>query len=68
MRSRDTGADVPAIALTAYARDADAQRALRAGYQEHFAKPIDARKLVDAVKRWARTHRATVDAGTPGGV
>jgi PAS domain S-box-containing protein len=58
IRSREVDADVPAIALTAYARDADAERAIRAGYQEHFAKPIDARKLIEAVKRWARTHQA----------
>jgi PAS domain S-box-containing protein len=58
IRSRDTDADVPAIALTAYARDVDAERALRAGYQQHFAKPIDARKLVEAVRMWARTRLA----------
>jgi PAS domain S-box-containing protein len=58
IRSRDTGADVPAIALTAYARDVDAERALRAGFQEHFAKPIDTQKLVDAVEMWAQTRRA----------
>jgi signal transduction histidine kinase len=52
--------DVPAIALTAYAREVDGERALRAGYQAHFAKPLDARKLVDAVSMWARTWRATV--------
>ena len=48
-----------AIALTAYARDVDAERALRAGYQEHFAKPVDARKLIEAVKKWARARQAT---------
>ena len=58
IRSRDTGADVPGIALTAYARDVDAERAWRAGYQEHFAKPVDARSLIEAVKAWARTHEA----------
>ncbi len=58
IRSRDAGADVPALALTAYARDVDAERALRAGYQAHFAKPLDARKLVDAVQRWAQTNRS----------
>ena len=59
IRSRDTEADIPAIALTAYARDVDTERALRAGYQAHFAKPVDVQKLVDAVKMWARTRRAT---------
>jgi PAS domain S-box-containing protein len=56
VRSRDTGADIPAIALTAYARKEDAERALRAGYQEHLAKPIDIGKLLEAVKLWSRAH------------
>jgi PAS domain S-box-containing protein len=59
IRSRDTGADVPAIALTAYARALDAERAFRAGYQEHFAKPVDAGRLVDAIRKWARVREAT---------
>jgi PAS domain S-box-containing protein len=58
IRSRDTGADVPAIALTAYARSVDTDRALRAGYQEHLAKPIEPRKLIEAVGMWARTRQA----------
>jgi CheY-like chemotaxis protein len=49
----DAGARIPAIALTAYARGEDADRAARAGYQEHLAKPVDARELVRAVSRWA---------------
>jgi CheY-like chemotaxis protein len=45
---------VPAIALTAYARGEDVQRAKRAGYQEHLVKPVDSRQLVEAVKALAR--------------
>jgi hypothetical protein len=37
---------VMAIALTAYARPADRQRALLAGYQMHLCKPVDPRELV----------------------
>ena len=37
-----------------YARAEDAERALRAGYQEHFAKPVDATKLLQAVKLWSQ--------------
>jgi len=54
-RERCSGREVPAIALTAYARFEDAQRALRAGYQEHLTKPVDAAKLVEAVYKWAHT-------------
>jgi len=65
LRSRDTGCDVAAIALTAYARDVDAERALRAGFQEHLAKPVDARKLIDSVETWARVRSVTA-AGREG--
>jgi signal transduction histidine kinase len=47
LRSRDAEASVPAIALTAYAREEDVEQALRAGYQAHLAKPVDARTLVE---------------------
>jgi signal transduction histidine kinase len=47
LRSRSAGASVPAIALTAYARAEDADRAIRAGYQAHLTKPVDARTLVE---------------------
>jgi PAS domain S-box-containing protein len=54
VRSRESGSSVPAIALTAYARAEDAERALRSGYQEHISKPVDARELLDAVSRWTQ--------------
>jgi signal transduction histidine kinase len=41
--------DVPALALTAFARPEDRTRALEAGFQEHIPKPVDPRKLVEAV-------------------
>jgi CheY-like chemotaxis protein/anti-sigma regulatory factor (Ser/Thr protein kinase) len=40
---------IPAIAVTAYARAEDRQRALLAGYQMHLAKPLEAAELVAAV-------------------
>jgi PAS domain S-box-containing protein len=54
LRARATGSGVPAIALTAYARSEDAERAVRAGFQQHLAKPVDADELLDAILRWAR--------------
>lgn len=39
-------AHVPAIALTAHARDLDRERALAAGFTSHTAKPVDAEALV----------------------
>jgi len=41
--------NLPAIALTAYARTNDRQRALLAGFQMHMAKPVEPRELIAAV-------------------
>jgi CheY-like chemotaxis protein len=46
--------EMPAAALTAYARSEDRQRALRSGFQMHLAKPIDPDGLVAAVVVLAR--------------
>ena len=40
--------ELPAIALTAYAAPADIERARAAGFQNHLAKPVEARALVEA--------------------
>jgi PAS domain S-box-containing protein len=41
--------DVPAIALTAYARETDRDRALAAGFAQHVVKPVDPERLIDLV-------------------
>ncbi|MDB5296625.1 MAG: hypothetical protein JWO31_2608, partial [Phycisphaerales bacterium] len=43
------GGDVPAVALTAYARAEDRARALRAGYQGHLSKPVEPGELLTAL-------------------
>ncbi len=43
-------AQVPAIALTAFGREADRQLALEAGFDHHLAKPLQPQKLLDAIK------------------
>jgi len=50
---RAAGISVPAIAVTAYARPDDRQRALGAGYSGYFAKPIEAAALIHAVRALA---------------
>jgi len=47
--SAEQGGEIPALALTAYARAADADRAFDAGYQRHVAKPVDPLLLVQLV-------------------
>ena len=46
--------NVPAAALTAFAREEDRNEALEAGYQLHLSKPIDASSLIAAVSTLAR--------------
>ncbi|HZX92741.1 MAG TPA: ATP-binding protein [Rudaea sp.] len=46
--------DVPAIALTAFARPEDRARAREAGFQQHLSKPIDNDALIAAVLGSAR--------------
>ena len=43
------GGRTPAIALTAFARAEDRQRALRAGYQAHITKPAEAAELISLI-------------------
>ncbi len=43
---RASGNKIPAIALTAYATQADAQQAITAGFDLHVAKPVDFQRLV----------------------
>lgn len=45
----DCGGNVPAVALTAYARSEDRTRAILAGFQMHIAKPIEPSELIAIV-------------------
>lgn len=42
--------NIPAIALTAFSRQQDRERALNAGFQNHVAKPVQFTKLVSIIK------------------
>jgi signal transduction histidine kinase len=52
-RSAAEGGQVPAVALTAFARDEDRVRALAAGFQIHVAKPVAPHELLEIVARLA---------------
>ena len=45
----ESGGNLRAIALTAYARDEDRARALKAGFDRHLAKPVLPSVLVEAI-------------------
>jgi PAS domain S-box-containing protein len=45
----DAGGDVPAVALTAFARSEDRLRALEAGFAAHISKPVEPSQLIAIV-------------------
>ena len=57
------GGELPAIAITAFARNDDRARALGAGYQLHLGKPLDQEELIAAVASIAGAPSATEQSG-----
>jgi CheY-like chemotaxis protein len=43
------GGEIPAIALTAYARTDDARAAIEAGFQRHIAKPVEPGHIIGSI-------------------
>jgi signal transduction histidine kinase/ActR/RegA family two-component response regulator len=50
----DQARTIPAVAITAYAKDEDRARALSSGFQIYLAKPVELTELVSVVARAAR--------------
>jgi PAS domain S-box-containing protein len=50
----EQGSEIPAIAVTAYAREEDRNSAIAAGFQDYLTKPIDSVALVTAIAALAR--------------
>jgi PAS domain S-box-containing protein len=46
--------EIPALAITAYAKDEDKQRALAAGYHRYLAKPVELREFIATVAEMGR--------------
>ena len=53
----DAVSDIPAVALTAYARIEDRVLALRAGFQIHIAKPVEPAELAAVIASLVRQQR-----------
>ena len=58
------GREIPAIAITAFARPEDQRRAIDAGFRFHVTKPVDPADLVARIARCAIERRARPPAGT----
>jgi signal transduction histidine kinase len=54
-------ASIPALAVTAYAREADRDRSLQAGFHSHLAKPFTAAELVGIVRHLAHFNDAAYE-------
>jgi len=50
----DEAENIPAVAITAYAKDEDRERALSSGFQIYLAKPVEVTELISVVARAAR--------------
>jgi CheY-like chemotaxis protein len=59
------GATLPAIALTAYAREEDRRLALAAGFHAHVSKPVEPADLLQLVASLATPHALTGDRTSP---
>jgi CheY-like chemotaxis protein len=57
MRPPERGGAVPAIALTAYTRAEDRERALAAGFQAHLPKPVNTAELMAVLTDTAKLPR-----------
>ena len=50
IRNKQIGkSNIPAIALTAYAREEDKQQALASGFDRHLPKPIEPFRLIESL-------------------
>ncbi|HEY9500280.1 MAG TPA: response regulator, partial [Pyrinomonadaceae bacterium] len=54
MMEKDPAASIPAVAITAYAKEEDRQRALSSGFQLYLAKPVELTELISVVAQAAR--------------
>jgi CheY-like chemotaxis protein len=61
VRGTDAGRHLPAIALSAYAREADRKKAVVAGYQMHLAKPVEPAELAAAIAGLVAKTRKTAE-------
>ncbi|MFZ4554345.1 MAG: response regulator [Burkholderiales bacterium] len=64
LRERFSHADLPILAMTANASDADRQQCADAGMDEHITKPIDPAHLYATLLRWLKG-RVTATATAP---
>ena len=50
LRSRPRSQSIPAIAITGFGQEGDAERARAAGFAAHFTKPVEVAQLIEAAR------------------
>ena len=65
LRADPRFANLPVIAMTANAMEADRQRCFAVGMNDHVAKPIDPAQLWAALARWIRARPGLGEAAAP---
>ncbi len=58
LRARPEHADALFIALTGYGQAGDLEKSLAAGFAHHFVKPVDTRRLTEALAAAKVSHTA----------
>ena len=57
IRQRNEWDELPIVAMTAHAMSGDRERCLKAGMNDHLAKPIDVEELHRALVRWIKPRK-----------
>jgi len=57
--------DLPVVAMTAHAMSGDREKSLAAGMNDHITKPIDPRRLVDALLQWLPATPRSAEPASP---
>ncbi|MBN3873021.1 MAG: response regulator [Nostoc sp.] len=56
----EQGGEIPAIALTAFARNDDQEKGLKAGFQMHLPKPLNPEELIAAIVQFMETKASAI--------
>jgi two-component system sensor histidine kinase/response regulator len=62
IRKQWSADDLPIIAMTAHAYEAERQRCFAAGMNDHIAKPVDPAAMIETLNRWLKPRTAATSA------